>query len=102
VAKDLDKIRKYVLTRRLVSIPSDVRAKVKETPQYLRATSFASMDTPGPFEKRANEAYYYVTPTENDWPENKKRNGSRPLIITLPTLSRFTKLTLVIMYSSCT
>jgi uncharacterized protein (DUF885 family) len=72
VGKDLDKIRKYVLTRRLVSIPSDVRAKVKETPQYLRATSFASMDTPGPFEKRANEAYYYVTPTENDWPEKQK------------------------------
>jgi len=72
VAKDLDKIRKYVLSRHLVSIPSDVRAKVKETPQYLRATSFASMDTPGPFEKRANDAYYYVTPTENDWPEKQK------------------------------
>jgi len=72
VAKDLDKIRKYVLNRRLVGIPSDVRAKVKETPQYLRATSFASMDTPGPFEKRANEAYYYVTPAENDWPEKQK------------------------------
>src|SRR5205814_5498788 len=49
IAKDLDKIRKYVSSRHLVSIPSDVRAKVKETPQYLRATSFASMDTPGPF-----------------------------------------------------
>ena len=73
VAKDLDKIRKYVSSRHLVSIPSDVRAKVKETPQYLRATSFASMDTPGPFEKRATEAYYYVTPTENDWPEKQKQ-----------------------------
>ncbi len=30
------------------------------------------MDTPGPFEKRATEAYYYVTPTENDWPEKQK------------------------------
>jgi uncharacterized protein (DUF885 family) len=73
VAKDLDNIRKYVLNRHLVSIPSDVRAKIKETPQYLRATSFASMDTPGPFEKRANEAYYYVTPTEHDWPEKQKQ-----------------------------
>ncbi|HJW37598.1 MAG TPA: DUF885 domain-containing protein [Candidatus Udaeobacter sp.] len=73
VAKDLDKIRKYVLSRHLVGIPSDVRAKVKETPQYLRATSFASMDTPGPFEKRATEAYYYVTPTENDWPDKQKQ-----------------------------
>ena len=72
VSKDLDKIRKYVLSRHLVSIPSDVRAKVKETPQYLRATSFASMDTPGPFERRATEAYYYVTPTEPSWPEKQK------------------------------
>jgi uncharacterized protein (DUF885 family) len=73
VAKDLDKIRKYVSSHHLVTIPSDVRAKVKETPQYLRATSFASMDTPGPFERRASDAYYYVTPTENDWPEKQKQ-----------------------------
>src|SRR5216117_106890 len=73
VAKELDKIRKYVLSHHLVNIPSNVRAKVKETPQYLRATSFASMDTPGPFEKRATEAYYYVTPTENNWPEKQKQ-----------------------------
>jgi uncharacterized protein (DUF885 family) len=72
ISKDLDKLRKYVVSRRLVGIPSEIRAKVKETPQYLRATSFASMDTPGPFEKRATEAYYYVTPTEEDWPEQEK------------------------------
>src|SRR5215211_3430668 len=72
VAKDLDTLRKYVVSRRLVGIPSEVRAKVKETPQYLRATSFASMDTPGPLEKRATEAYYYVTPTEEDWPAQEK------------------------------
>jgi uncharacterized protein (DUF885 family) len=48
--------------------PAEVRARVKETPQYRRATSFASMDTPGAFEKRATEAYYYVTPPESEWP----------------------------------
>jgi uncharacterized protein (DUF885 family) len=73
ISKDLDKLRKYIVSRRLVGIPSEIRAKVKETPQYLRATSFASMDTPGPFEKRATEAYYYVTPTEEDWPEQEKQ-----------------------------
>jgi uncharacterized protein (DUF885 family) len=72
IAKDLDNLRKYVVSRKLVGIPSEIRAKVKETPQYLRATSFASMDTPGPFEKRANEAYYYITPTEEDWPQKEK------------------------------
>jgi len=73
IAKELDNLRKYVATHRLVGLPSEVRAKVKETPQYLRATSFASMDTPGPFEKRATEAYYYVTPTEDNWPEQEKQ-----------------------------
>lgn len=72
IAKNLDQIRKYITARKLVHIPSEVRAQVKETPQYRRATSFASMDTPGPFEKRATEAYYYVTPVENDWPEKQK------------------------------
>src|SRR5437667_6310913 len=72
IAKNLEQIRKFVTTRKLVAIPSEVRARVKETPQYRRATSFASMDTPGAFEKRATEAYYYVTPTEPDWPDNQK------------------------------
>jgi len=30
------------------------------------------MDTPGPFEKRANESYFYVTPPEDGWTELKK------------------------------
>ena len=72
VNKDLENIRKFVVTRKLVTIPSEIRARVKETPQYRRATSFASMDTPGAFEKRATEAYYYVTPPENDWPPLQK------------------------------
>src|SRR6267378_4250141 len=72
IGKDLEQIRNFVTTHHLVTIPSEVRARVTETPQYRRATSFASMDTPGPFEKRATEAYYYVTPTESNWPEKQK------------------------------
>jgi uncharacterized protein (DUF885 family) len=72
VAKNLEQIRKYVIEHKLVKIPSDVRAQVKETPQYRRATTFASMDTPGPFEKKATEAFYYVTPVEKDWPPAQK------------------------------
>jgi uncharacterized protein (DUF885 family) len=72
IGKDLEQIRKFVITRKLVTIPSEVRARVKETPQFRRATSFASMDTPGAFEKRATEAYFYVTPPENDWSPQQK------------------------------
>ncbi|MDQ6914017.1 MAG: DUF885 domain-containing protein [Verrucomicrobiota bacterium] len=71
-AKDLENIRQYLLDHDIISMPSDVRAQVKETPQFARATSFASMDTPGPFEKKGTEAYYYVTPTEPEWPPEQK------------------------------
>ena len=33
---------------------------------------FASMDTPGPFEKKATQAYYYVTPVEGKLDEKQK------------------------------
>ncbi len=72
VAKDLDKIRQWVIDHHIVAIPSDVRPTVTETPQFDRATTFASMDTPGPFEKKATQAYYYVTPTEESWSEKQK------------------------------
>jgi uncharacterized protein (DUF885 family) len=68
----MESVRKFLVAHKLITIPSDVRPQVKETPQYRRATSFASMDTPGAFEKRATEAYYYVTPPEMDWPDAQK------------------------------
>jgi uncharacterized protein (DUF885 family) len=71
-AKDLEMIRQFVIDHKLVTLPSPVRARVLETPQFLRATSFASMDTPGPFETKATEAYYYVTPVEANWPAEQK------------------------------
>jgi len=71
-ARNLEMIRQFVNDHKIVTLPSPVRAQVKETPQFLRATSFASMDTPGPFEKKATEAYYYVTPVESDWPAQQK------------------------------
>src|SRR5882724_9478217 len=71
-AKNLEMIRQFVIDHRIITLPSSVRAKVLETPQFMRATSFASMDTPGPFETKATEAYYYVTPVEPDWPPQQK------------------------------
>ena len=52
-------------------MPSEVRVKIEETPQYARSTSTASMDTPGPFEK-ATQAFYYITPTEKNWTAKQK------------------------------
>ena len=71
-AKDLEGIRQFVVDHHIITLPSPVRAQVTETPQYLRAQSFASMDTPGPFETKATEAYYYITPVEPDWTQAQK------------------------------
>jgi len=71
-ARDLDMIRQFVMDHQIITLPSEVRARVTETPQYMRATSFASMDTPGPFETKATEAYYYVTPVEPGWSPQQK------------------------------
>jgi uncharacterized protein (DUF885 family) len=72
ITKKVEAIRKYVVDQKLVTIPTEIRAQVKATPQYKRATSFASMDSPGPFEKRAAEAYFYVTPPDEDWTEQQQ------------------------------
>jgi uncharacterized protein (DUF885 family) len=51
----------FIRTKNIVTIPSDVRPTLEETPPFMRATTFASMDTPGPFEQHATEAYFNVT-----------------------------------------
>lgn len=71
-ARNLEAIRQFLIDHSIITIPSEVRVQVQETPGFMRAVSFASMDTPGPFETRATEAYYYVTPVEPHWPEAQK------------------------------
>jgi uncharacterized protein (DUF885 family) len=51
----------FIREHHIVTIPSDVRPIVEETPPFMRATTFASMDTAGPFETRAIESYFNVT-----------------------------------------
>jgi uncharacterized protein (DUF885 family) len=51
----------FIRTKNIVTIPSEVRPILEETPPFMRATTFASMDTPGPFEQHATEAYFNVT-----------------------------------------
>src|SRR6185437_2846149 len=56
-----DSLVAFIRDHHIVTIPSDVRPIVEETPPFMRATTFASMDTPGPYEKHATEAYFNVT-----------------------------------------
>jgi len=62
-----DKLVGFIRQKQIITIPSDVRPIVEETPPFLRAVTFASMDTPGPYETVAKEAYFNVTLPESDW-----------------------------------
>jgi uncharacterized protein (DUF885 family) len=56
-----DGLVSFIRVHHIVTIPSDVRPIVEETPPFMRAITTASMDTPGPFETHATEAYFNVT-----------------------------------------
>ena len=62
----LEELRQFVVDHGVASVVSDVRSMVKETPPFMR-WAFAAMDTPGPFERVATEAFYYITPVEVAW-----------------------------------
>jgi uncharacterized protein (DUF885 family) len=68
---DLTGIRQFIIDKHIVTIPSPVPPIVEETPPFARALTFASMDTPGPYEKVATEAFFNVTLPESDWPKER-------------------------------
>ena len=73
----LEKTRRFLVDKHLVTLPSNLRPTVTETPPFARNGAFASMDSPGAFETKATEAYYYVTPPERDWSAARRRQHLR-------------------------
>jgi uncharacterized protein (DUF885 family) len=60
-------LKDFLKERHIVSVPSEVLPIVEETPPFMRALTFASMDTPGPYERVAKEAFFNVTLPEASW-----------------------------------
>jgi uncharacterized protein (DUF885 family) len=57
----------FINTHQVITIPSKVEPTLEETPPFMRATTFASMDPPGPFETHSTKAYFNVTLPEKNW-----------------------------------
>jgi uncharacterized protein (DUF885 family) len=57
----LDSIRQYIVDHHIITIPPGEPARVIETPPFMRSTTLASMDTPGPFEKARLHGFYNMT-----------------------------------------
>ena len=57
----------FIRANKIITIPSDVQPVLEETPPFMRATTSASMDPPGPFEANSKTAYFNVTLPEKSW-----------------------------------
>ena len=57
----------FIDSHHIITIPSTVQPVLEETPPFMRATTQASMDSPGPFEKNSTTAYFNVTLPEKGW-----------------------------------
>ncbi|OBB60464.1 hypothetical protein A5757_09430 [Mycobacterium sp. 852013-51886_SCH5428379] len=66
---NLDGLAQFIRDRDIIDLPPAPPAKVVETPPYLRATTSATMDTPGPFEKSSTEGLFTMTLPDPSWPQ---------------------------------
>ena len=66
-----DSLTNFIRQHHIVTIPSSVQPVLEDTPPFERATTFASMDSPGPYETHSTKAYFNVTLPEKDWPAAK-------------------------------
>ena len=64
---EFDSLIAYIRSHHIITIPSDVQPTLEETPPFMRATTQASMDPPGPFETHSTKAYFNVTLPEKGW-----------------------------------
>jgi uncharacterized protein (DUF885 family) len=57
-------LRAFIVAHKIIDLPGTDLPQVAETPEFQRAIVFGEMDPPGPFEKNATKAYYYITPPD--------------------------------------
>jgi uncharacterized protein (DUF885 family) len=65
--QQFDQLIAFIRAKHIVTIPSDVQPTLEETPPFERATTQASMDSPGAYETHSTKAYFNVTLPEKDW-----------------------------------
>ncbi len=86
VRRTVEEARSFLIRKDIITVPSEVRPRIEETPAYDRSGTFASMDTPGPEETKATEAYYYVTPVEASWSKKHQEEhlrGYNPYVVSI-------------------
>ncbi len=63
IKEQLPELKAFIKKHNLVSLDESQPLKVRETPPYLKGYAGASVEAPGPFNKK-DETYYNVTPLD--------------------------------------
>jgi uncharacterized protein (DUF885 family) len=79
----IGELEEFLRTQDVVSLPDAEPVVVAPSPDFYR-WAFASMWTPGPFESKRSQAYYYLTDVDRSWPEDRQAEHLRDFNI--PTL----------------
>src|SRR5947207_8329097 len=61
-------LRTFIAEKKIITIPDSPPPTLEDTPPFMRATTTASMDTPGAFENKSREAFFNVTTPDPKWP----------------------------------
>ena len=69
--EQLSELLTFLERQAIITLPPGEKITVAPTPDFYR-WSFASMWTPGPFETKPSEAYYYLTDADASWPVEKQ------------------------------
>jgi uncharacterized protein (DUF885 family) len=65
-----DGLTNFIREKKVVTIPPGKAPVLEPTPPFMRATTEASMDTPGPYEKDRS-AFFNVTTPDPKWPAQR-------------------------------
>lgn len=76
VQQQVQDLAEFIESRGIISVPGGESVVVAPTPQFYRWT-FASMWTPGPFEAKPLQAYYYITDVDPAWPVERQAQHLR-------------------------
>src|SRR5579864_1594670 len=60
-------LTQFIQQKKIITIPAGDPPVLEPTPPFMRATTEASMDTPGPFETRGRKAFFNVTTPDPKW-----------------------------------
>ena len=70
--RQAEAMRKLIVDKEIVSIPSDLIAEVRESPPFMRWNA-AFLDPVGPFETARLTSFYYISPPDPSWPAAEQK-----------------------------